>query len=305
MNASIPNTVTQPTANALDLRDGNAYRAWRERKLANYPRPAKQIVQIADPHKLTGAETDALLRSCLGTNLALYECAAPVDKTTVRQLARQLGLVRLDGNLCADEDRISSLRVTAEGIQASYVPYSNRALDWHTDGYYNPPHRRILAFLMHCVQDAAQGGVNVYLDPEIVYILLRDHNPEYVRALMHPQTMTIPANAGPGAARRQAQSGPVFSVHPESGSLHMRFTARTRSVVWRDDRLTRQAVALLTDLMANDRTYLITHRLRPGQGLVCNNVLHNRSAFIDEAGHKRLIYRARFYDRVQAPKRRH
>ena len=33
-------------------------------------------------------------------------------------------------------------------------------------------------------------------------------------------------------------------------------------------------------------------------GLVCNNVLHDRASFADTPARKRLIYRARYYDRV-------
>ena len=40
--------------------------------------------------------------------------------------------------------------------------------------------------------------------------------------------------------------------------------------------------------------------LQPGMGLLCNNVLHDRSAFSDDPARPRLIYRARYYDRIQA-----
>jgi len=33
-------------------------------------------------------------------------------------------------------------------------------------------------------------------------------------------------------------------------------------------------------------------------GLLCNNVLHDRAGFSDDAGHPRLLYRARYYDRI-------
>ena len=38
-----------------------------------------------------------------------------------------------------------------------------------------------------------------------------------------------------------------------------------------------------------------------GQGLLSNNVLHDRSGFEDDAdsAKKRLLYRARYYDRIQ------
>jgi hypothetical protein len=35
-------------------------------------------------------------------------------------------------------------------------------------------------------------------------------------------------------------------------------------------------------------------------GIVCNNVLHERGGFVDDANAPRLLYRARYYDRVAA-----
>ena len=39
-------------------------------------------------------------------------------------------------------------------------------------------------------------------------------------------------------------------------------------------------------------------RLQAGMGLVGHNVLHDRSAFVDDPASPRLLYRARFLDRV-------
>jgi hypothetical protein len=38
--------------------------------------------------------------------------------------------------------------------------------------------------------------------------------------------------------------------------------------------------------------------LQPGQGLICNNVLHDRSGFDDDGEHKRQLYRLRYYQRI-------
>jgi alpha-ketoglutarate-dependent taurine dioxygenase len=97
---------------------------------------------------------------------------------------------------------------------------------------------------------------------------------------------------------RPAQSGPVFAVDPEHGFLYMRYTARTRSIVWKNDAITQAAVRTLADILANSE-YILTARLRPGMGLICNNVLHTRSAFSDSPGHRRLLYRGRYYDRLR------
>jgi hypothetical protein len=36
-------------------------------------------------------------------------------------------------------------------------------------------------------------------------------------------------------------------------------------------------------------------------GIVAHNVLHDRSAFVDDPASPRLLYRARYCDRTQAP----
>jgi hypothetical protein len=40
--------------------------------------------------------------------------------------------------------------------------------------------------------------------------------------------------------------------------------------------------------------------MEAGMGLLCNNVLHDRSAFTDDPHHPRLLYRARYLERVSA-----
>jgi alpha-ketoglutarate-dependent taurine dioxygenase len=218
----------------------------------------------------------------------------------VEDLGRQFGLCRLDVNLYADDDGISALQVVGEKRQFEYIPYSNKAISWHTDGYYNTAERRVRGMVLHCVSPAAAGGENALLDHEMIYLQLRDLNPDYIAALMHPEVMTIPANVEGGVEIRPAQSGPVFSVDPEDGHLHMRYTARTRSIEWRQDALTQEAVHCLEALLAAESDYIFHYRLQAGQGIICNNVLHNRTAFTDDesTGQKRLFYRARYYDRV-------
>ncbi|MBI3547000.1 MAG: TauD/TfdA family dioxygenase [Gammaproteobacteria bacterium] len=279
-----------------------AYRRWREHKLDAYPTaPAAFTVKIKDPRALTSAEAQAISQACRKTNMAIY--VSPLrqeDKAIPRRLGEQLGLQRLDSNLLADDDGITSLQTAAEKSQRGYIPYSNKRLLWHTDGYYNKPEAHIRAFILHCVSPAADGGENSLLDHEIAYLLLRDANPDFIRALMAPDAMTIPANTETGAQTRAAVTGPVFSIDARDGSLHMRYTARTRSIEWKQDSLTLQAVRFIENLLAGDSAYVFRQRMAAGQGLVCNNVLHNRTAFSDDVdkGIARLVYRARYYDRI-------
>lgn len=287
----------------FDLEDYTAYRAWRTRKLAAYPvRGEDLVVDVADGYGLSAQEHRALVERCRKTNMAIYRIGGgdPADKELVRAIGRQMGLARLDGNLCADHDSITSIRVMNIDGHQEYIPYTNRRLNWHTDGYYNPDSARIQAVLMHCVSDAASGGENTFMDHEMAYLLLRDENPDYVAALMQPGVMTVPANVEQGAELRAAQTGPVFSLDARTGNLHMRYTARTRSIEWKSDAVTRAAVACLQELLHDGSPYSVRYRLSPGQGIVCNNVVHGRTAFMDDAGarRRRLLYRARYYDRI-------
>jgi alpha-ketoglutarate-dependent taurine dioxygenase len=290
-------TVLLPDMNAVLT--PSAYLRWRERKLAAYPRRADDlVVEVRDPRHLTDAEVGKLRQVCAVANMAVYASplAGLADKDLVRRVGARLGLERLQANPFADEDGISSLETAPEKSARGYIPYSNRRLLWHTDGYYNPPAQRIRAFILHCVRPAAAGGENRVLDHEVAYLLLRDADPEHVRALSAPDAMTIPANTGEGMEPRPAQSGPVFCE--DGGALHMRYTARTRSIEWRADAATRAAVERLDQILGAASPYVFTLRLAPGQGLVCNNVLHDRSAFTDAPGAGRLVYRARYCDRI-------
>ena len=278
------------------------YRQWRARKLAAYPADVSKLtVEIADPRALTGPERGALVERCRRANMAVYR--SPVraaDPELPRALGRQLGLARLDRNFLADDDGISRVTVAAGAARGEFIPYTDRPIRWHTDGYYNPPERRVRAMLLHCVRRATEGGENTLLDHEIAYLLLRDEDVDCVRALMLPDAMTIPAREDDEGVARPAESGPVFSIDPDSGALHMRYTARTKSIEWKDHPMVSAAVAALARILATPSPYRHRILLEPGMGIVCNNVLHERSGFVDDANAPRLLYRARYYDRVAA-----
>ena len=287
----------------FDLANESAYRAWRDAKLAAYPRSVDElIVPLADPRHLTAAEITALEDRCARANMAIYSAKLPpADKSIPMQLGRQLGLVRLEGNYLADEDGLSSITPADDdggGVRGDYIPYTHKPINWHTDGYYNALDRRILGMTLHCAQDAESGGENALLDHEIAYIQLRDINPDYVAALMQPDAMTIPARMDEDNVARPEQSGPVFAADPAEGFLFMRYTARTRSIVWKADAVTQAAVKALAGILASSE-YILTARLGPGMGLICNNVLHTRSGFSDSPDHRRLLYRGRYYDRLR------
>lgn len=293
--------------NPFDLGDSGAYEQWKQRKLKDYPSEIDAlVVKLENPYSLQASEIKAITEHCTQCGLAIYqlEDAAHNNKDMVHALGVQLGLTHLDSNLRADEDSVTSLEVRDQSGN-QYIPYTNKALSWHTDGYYNTLDQQVRAIILHCANPAADGGINHLLDHELLYIHLRDENPEWIRALMHPEAMTIPPNIEEGQELRGERVGPIFSVGPGSdnlpgslhGNLHMRYSARKRNIEWRDDVTTLEAAARITELL-EDEAMVFQHRLRAGQGVISNNVLHNRTAFSDTADVKRLMYRARYFDRI-------
>ncbi len=223
----------------FDLNDVASYRRWREAKLDSAPRRIEDIVvALDDPRALSVAERDSLLRHCASANMAIYtsNTVGDADKEIPRRLGAQLGLLHLDSHWLTDDDAISPISVRGaeeRGERKEFIPYTDKPIKWHTDGYYNVPERTVRGMVLHCVQRAESGGENQLLDHEIAYILLRDANPEHVRALSLADAMTIPPRNDDNGVARGAQSGPRvlrrwrgLSAHAIHGAQHQHRLAR-------------------------------------------------------------------------------
>ncbi|MGV6811816.1 MAG: TauD/TfdA family dioxygenase [Brevirhabdus sp.] len=291
--------------NWIDLGSDQGYAEWRDHKIARVEKALLQgpveLKTLADPSESERAE---LMLRCRNTNFAWYSspetpCDSEKMRISLRTFAKTFGLSIAEAHRSAEDGGIVALRVTEAAKQAGFIPYSNRAMNWHTDGYYNAPANRISAFVLHCVEQAASGGTNDLLDQEVIYIRLREHNPAYLAALMHPEAMSIPENTESDGSVRPVSVGPVFYPDPATGRMQMRYTARTRSISWRDDKTTLEAEAWLRDYLAQGDPLAMHVRLQAGQGVLNNNVLHNRTGFDNSnEGGTRLIYRVRFSNRV-------
>ncbi|MBF0348979.1 MAG: TauD/TfdA family dioxygenase [Magnetococcales bacterium] len=283
-----------------------AYLRWRDEKLNNYPETlAARVVEIADPFFLTRGEKERILALCAKTNMALFcvpisQGSAPAAQLLPTVMA-QLGVRELDHNLGAGADGLSMLSPGGAAYSkfSEYVPYRETPIGWHTDGYYHPKEHQIRGLSLYCERPAQQGGENDLWDHELAYIRLRDENPEFIRVLMQQDVMSIPPRMEDGHIARPERIGPVFSIHPVDGRLHMRFTNRTKSIRWRQDAAVGEAVAALKRLLDHPTPHAFRGRLEAGWGLISNNVLHTRGAFHDTPGSaKRILYRARYFDRV-------
>ncbi|MDW3096281.1 MAG: TauD/TfdA family dioxygenase [Gammaproteobacteria bacterium] len=278
------------------------YSKWRESKLAHRTIQTQlQPVAIQNPASLSQQELESLSKQCQHDNFAIYSLQQPslANKASIRKMADQIGMSALDQNLCADNDSISSIKVMDLGRARGYIPYTANALNWHTDGYYNAIHEHIRSFLLHCIQNAPSGGENMLINHELIYIQLHDKNPDLVAALMQPDALRIPANIENGQQVRPAQIGPVFYRDSSSNTLQMRYTSRSRSIDWKQDSRVQQAVSMIEELLT-DSVFVIHYILQPGEGLICNNILHGRSAFTNGniPQKQRVMYRARSFNRL-------
>ena len=292
------NTISD---NPFDLQDNNAYLAWRAKKLVSLQQTTLQVIEIEDPEAITPDENQALSSQIAIFNAAIFKLrpSPSMGSKILKTFGSQFDLRHLDSNLYANDNDISELRVIEGERRGEYIPYTNRKLGWHTDGYYNHPDNTIRTFILYCVNDASEGGINQLLDPELAYIHLRDQDEKLIDALMQPDAFTIPETVENGRVIRPEQKNPVFQIDQESGHLLMRYTQRKTHILWRQDKDTQTALSLLGDLLASDSGHILNVRLNPGEGVICNNVLHNRSSFTDNPEHPRVMLRARYYDRFK------
>lgn len=274
------------------------YKAWRDEKLSHHPVNFERLlVKVDNLNRITPEEKLAILDRCKKYNMVVYELQNPhCDPESLKIFARNFGLDTLDQHYCNDNNGITALQVSVKNNKGGFIPYSDKAISWHTDGYYNPVDQQVNTILLHCDTPASEGGDNCLMDHEIAYIRLRDENPAYIKALMDENAMTIPPHVEGGKELRGAQSGPVFSILGNGERLHMRYSQRKQNIIWRDDPILKEAVLFLNSLLSDNKQDMLHAKLNKGQGVLCNNILHNRSAFVDTQEQSRLIYRARFFE---------
>ncbi len=294
-----------PAVFAFD--DQDSWRRWRSAKLGRLePMIGIAPTPIADSRAVSDDERRSLLAQIAATNMALYEWRdTPPDEDALDAwllaFTQSFGLRALEDHRSANRNGVVRIEVAQGGGRAGYIPYTNRRIAWHTDGYYNyhGPSRCVRAMILHCAEAAEQGGENRLLDHELAYLRLRDADPRDLQLLMHPEAMTIPEAVDEAGRVRAVNVGPVFFLD-DSGALAMRYTARKRYVEWRDEATRAAAEHLLALIEAEPLARAV--KLAPGQGVLCNNVLHDRTAFECGEHCRRLLCRVRFHNRIDPDK---
>jgi hypothetical protein len=276
------------------------YQYWRDEKLANAHSDIEScMVELANPFSLNKAEKEKIQHLCRYNNFALFEITPQDDyDEAIVAINQQLGLVDYDQHLYAQSNGLAHISKSEKQKQAEFIPYTDKAIGWHTDGYYNSVENRIRSFSLFCVSPAISGGVNQWIDPQMVYLLLREDNADALKALSHPQAMSIPSHVVGGVTRREKSTGAIFFTDQRTNQLMMRYTQRKRNIEFFNSPEIKQAVVLLDNLLSAQTPYHFEHLMAANQGMVCNNVAHNRSAFSDDPAHPRLLLRGRYLNPI-------
>lgn len=279
----------------FDLDSTDDYLKWRDEKLAAYPTTVGDLViELGDMTALTAAERAKLMETVERANMAIYTAgSAALEMDSLLALGRQLGVTRTDKSA----RHAQSDELTDSGILNRAIPFSTRHCNWHTDATYYGSDNTIQALFLLCKRPAPEGGSNKVLDHEMLYIQLRDQEPGALEVLMRKDCFNYrnPATGAVDASR----GGKVFWAGAD-GHLCHRFSFRKTDMAWSDEGDVAAARRVLESLISDASPHVLEGRLESGMGLVSNNVLHTRERLVDsdDPAQKRLLFRARFYDRV-------
>ena len=186
----------------FDLGSNEDYLKWRDEKLAAYPKNIGElVVELGDMSALTPAEKARILETVERANMCVYTAgSAELGMSSLLALGKQLGVSHTDKSA----RHAQSDELTDSGILNRAIPFSTRHCNWHTDATYYGSDNTIQALFLLCKRPAVEGGSNKVLDHEMLYIQLRDKDPDALEVLMNkdcfnyrnPATGEIDPNRG-------------------------------------------------------------------------------------------------------------
>ena len=263
---------------------------WAEEKEKNIPQNSDGIlVNIHDINNVKPSEIAKIKETIYKHNSCIYS-----SKTGLKSDTDLLKFVELVGMRTYDCNNIESNEISTitplQNSKINYIPYTDKLLNWHTDGYYDK--KSIFSWLLHCVNPATQGGENYLLDHELVlreYLLRNDD----INNLMAEDALTIPASKD---TSRPEISTYIFSFKNKYRRLHMRFSMRKDNIG--TSAKASPAIIKLREIIEDDcAKYSLTYKLQKNEGIITNNILHGRKAFKDDKV-KRKLLRIRSYERL-------
>jgi len=270
------------------------YNRWKAKKLESFTTDLEELtVQISSPNEVSKHEKSRVISMLRNNNLVFFHIdnVRFTDKLSIKNMAHQIGLGNYELDSQSDKDGLTEIRdMEHNDLENEYVPYTNKELNWHTDGYYTNQKNSILSWLLFCKTSAETGGTNKYLDHEIAYILFNNKSSD-LKDLMLDDACCIPENL---MTERKKIFNPVFMFNNEK--LHMKFSMREKNIIWNDNSL--EAVNILKKIIKESSDYHIVKKLEAGSGVITNNVIHMRTAFTNSENKNRLLYRLRSKKRV-------
>jgi len=247
------------------------------------------------PSATFAASIKQICKSVAYKGFAWYEWSdEPVDtnKSTFA-LLQALSLRDSDQGVMREIGELSLLQDLTGTPKGRFPPYQPKAMNWHTDGYYNDTASTVRCFTLHCLAPADTGGALLLMDDELLVFALLQDDPDLVDLLSHPEAMTLPHNKDGQGHDRPDRTVPVIFRNTDE-SIAMRFTTRTQNIQWRND-ATQAAAHRASELIAAHPSWHTRITLQKGQGIVTRNVLHAREKFVDESDKpKRQMLRGRF-----------
>ena len=148
---------------------------WAEEKEGNIPHNIDGIiVNIHDINNVKISEIAKIKETINKCKSCIYS-----SKTALKSNTNLLKFVESVGMRTYDRNNIESNEISTitplENKKINYIPYTDKPLNWHTDGYYDK--KSIFSWLLHCVHPATHGGENYLLDHELAlreYVLRHD-----------------------------------------------------------------------------------------------------------------------------------
>ena len=197
---------------------------WAEEKEKNIPQNTDGIlVNIHDINNVKISEIAKIKETINRYNSCIYSYNVALKTNT-----NLLKFVELVGMRTYDCNNIESSEISTitplQNNKVNYIPYTDKSLNWHTDGYYDK--KSIFSWLLHCVNPATQGGENYLLDHELAlreYVLRNDD----INHLMAEDALTIPESKD---TSRSEISTYIFSLKNQYKKLHMRFSMRKDNI---------------------------------------------------------------------------
>ena len=271
------------------------YKRWADKKLQGFSNKLDDlIVEIDNPNAISKSEKNIMLKTINQHNIVFFQINKGTLnlKSSIKALASQIGLGNYEIDSKSDNDGLTEIKIhNSMKPSAEYIPYTDKQLNWHTDGYYNNEKNLILSWLLFCKSQSENGGMNKYMDHEIAYILF-NKNFDNIDDLMLHNAYRIPENKLTG---RKAVDNAIFSFI--KNKLYMKFSMREKNIIWNDK--SKEAANNLKDIVNNSEKYHRSHKFSEGQGVITNNIIHMRTSFTNLEKKNRLLYRLRSKKRME------